>query len=386
MSDQTGQDTIHYDRYYGSLAAMRARFDRRARRDAFSGGTAEEFEIWRERSRATLTSLLGLDRMERCGGDAVVDGEVYLPAEEGGLALRREHCILQTEPGIYMPFYLFIPEYGENTPDPAGDTPQIFLALPGHQGAGKESVAGRGEFPAVAAAIDRFQYDYGLRLARMGFVTACPDCRGFGERRDEAAQGDEREKFLSCSCFHLSHMAEGLGQTVCGMLVWDAMRLIDHLTERGSREGWRTGCIGCVGFSGGGMQTLWTSALDDRVTYTLISGYLYGYRDSLLTLNGNCSCNYIPHLWEHFDMGDIASLIAPGTLLVQSCREDHLNGPRGLDNVTEQMVTVRAAYRLFGAEDALFHDVCPGGHCFHPEILDRIPRIVHNGRDVKRCS
>ena len=45
-----------------------------------------------------------------------------------------------------------------------------------------------------------------------------------------------------------------------------------------------------------------------------ISGYMYGYRDALLTLNNNCSCNYVTHLWEHLDMGDIASLIAPRPL------------------------------------------------------------------------
>lgn len=32
--------------------------------------------------------------------------------------------------------------------------------------------------------------------------------------------------------------------------------------------------------------------LDERVRWALISGYLYGVRDALLTLNNNCSCNY----------------------------------------------------------------------------------------------
>ena len=68
-----------------------------------------------------------------------------------------------------------------------------------------------------------------------------------------------------------------------------------------------------------------------------MSGYLYGVDDSLLHLNGNCSCNYTPGLWRLLDMGDIASLIAPHPLLVQSCEEDHLNGSRGLKNVDEQL-------------------------------------------------
>ncbi|MBR5116978.1 MAG: hypothetical protein IK096_07920, partial [Lachnospiraceae bacterium] len=62
-------------------------------------------------------------------------------------------------------------------------------------------------------------------------------------------------------------------------------------------------------------------------------------------------------------------LIAPRRLIVQSCRGDHLNGPRGLDNVYEQLDVVRAAYRLFDAEDSLSHDIREGEHCFHPEVL-----------------
>ena len=125
-----------------------------------------------------------------------------------------------------------------------------------------------------------------------------------------------------------------------------------------------------VGFSGGGMQTLWLSALDDRIGFCAISGYMYGYLDSLLKLNGNCSCNYVPGLWLHADMGDIGALIAPRPVMIQSCREDHLNGERGLSNVLEQVEIMREAYRLFGLEDRILHDVREGDHCWHGEPLE----------------
>ena len=134
-------------------------------------------------------------------------------------------------------------------------------------------------------------------------------------------------------------------------------------------EQWDSSDLGCVGFSGGGMQTLWLSALDERVKKVIISGYMYGYKDSLMILNGNCNCNYVPGLWRHYDMGDIGSLIAPRSLTVQSCRQDKLNGPRGLDNVYEQMDIIRTAYNLYGKEDLLIHDIREGEHCFHQEIL-----------------
>ena len=360
-------ETIHIKKYYGCLEAMQKRFDSFSRQDAFCGSDVSSFEEWRDNSRKTLKALLGMDRMVRCPLAPSVDETVFLPASFDspnikGNSIKREHLILQVEPGIYMTVFLLIPENAEH--------PECCIALPGHMGAGKYSVAGCSDIPAVKEAIDRFHYDYGLAMAQKGYVVACPDCRGFGERRDEALQDDSEASFLNSTCFHLSHMAEGLGETVCGMCTWDAMRLVDYMIRRGGEEGWNTDTLCCIGFSGGGMQALWASAMDDRIQRTLISGYLYGYKDSLLTLNGNCNCNYIPHLWEHFDMGDIASLIAPRGLIIQSCREDHLNGPRGLTNVYEQLEIVKRAYGLFGKAEEVIHDIRPGEHCFHQEILE----------------
>lgn len=353
------KETIKIEKYYGSLTGMLKKYEKVFRSDCFRGETREEFEEWKSRSRKLLRELTGLNRMETCALKPTV--QECVTVEPGIL---REKVLLQVEPDTWMPVYILIPQ---------GEQKGTFLALPGHMGAGKYSVAGCSGIPAVKKSIEQFRYDYGLRLARQGYVTLCPDCRGFGERRDEALRGDEPKQFLNSTCFQLAHMAEPLGQTVIGMCTWDFMRLIDYLYERNE---WDVSELGCVGFSGGGMQTLWLTALDDRVKRAIISGYLYGYRDSLLVLNGNCSCNYVPHLWEHMDMGDIASLIAPRPLAVQSCRDDHLNGERGLENVYEQMEIVRGAYELYGAAEVLYHDIREGEHCFHPEILRELPWLA----------
>ena len=345
--------TITIGQYYGSLPNMKSKFDRFARKDFFKGKTREEWEKWALASRKTLSDLLGLDKMDHV---PLIPRLVETVIAEPGI--KREKVLIQTEEDVWVPMYILIPE---NI-----DRPKVFIAPPGHQGAGKFSVAGVCEIPAVADAILKYNYDYGMQLARLGFVAVCPDCRGFGERRDEALQHDDEKSFLTSSCFHLAHMAEPLGETVIGMCVWDLMKIMDYVL---SRTEWDTSQVSCLGFSGGGMQTLYFSALDERVHNVFISGYLYGFKDSLLILNGNCSCNYVPHLWEHFDMGDIASLIAPRNLMVQSCRADHLNGYRGLDNVYEQMDIIRAAYRLYDAEDRIIHDIEEGGHCWHDTHL-----------------
>jgi hypothetical protein len=158
---------------------------------------------------------------------------------------------------------------------------------------------------------------------------------------------------LSNSCAVLNHMAIPLGQTVTGMWTFDLIRLVDYVETRPECNALR---IGCAGLSGGGLQTLWLTALDERVRCAVVSGYFYGYKDSLLRLANNCSCNYVPHLWELADMGDIAALVAPRPLLIETGTLDPLNGERGVANVAEQLAIARQAYTLLGASERLGHD------------------------------
>lgn len=348
---------IDIPKFYGSLPNMLHKFDRFARQDAFKGSDKAAFEEWKVKSVETLKELLGWSRMETCPLEPALEESIVLDS-----GIIREKVIIQVEPEVFMPMYILIP------PKEKEGKQDCFIALPGHQGAGKYSVAGCYEIPAVKEKIDLYHYDYGMQLAKRGYVAICPDCRGFGERRDEALRkSGDVNAFMGGTCFHLAHMAEPMGETVAGMCAWDVSRLIDYIYER---DEWNTETLGVMGFSGGGMQTLWSAVMDQRVKQAIISGYLYGYKDSLQILNGNCSCNYVPHLWEHFDMGDIASIIAPRPLVVQSCRGDHLNGPRGLANVMEQLAIVKAAYKLYGREQFPYHDVREGEHCWHEEVLE----------------
>lgn len=338
---------------YPTLPSLLRKFDRYARQSAFAGHTGAEFEAWRKEIRALLWDLLSLERMEACQPEPIKTEAVTL---EVGIV--RERWTIRTEPGVTMPFYVLIPPK-------AGKGTRPFLCPPGHGGAGKFSVAGLSEYSAVAGKIEFYNYDYGLQLCRMGYVALCPDIRGFGERREELESTQALPGALAGDC-RLARMGEPLGIPAAGMLTWDLMRLIDYVEWR---DEWDTDHLSCLGFSGGGMQTLWLAALDERVKLAVISGYLYGYKDALLTLNTNCACNYVPHLWEHLDMGDIASLIAPRPLLVQSCREDRLNGPRGVVNAVEQAEVAKAAYELLGAPNQIIHEICDGPHRWHEENL-----------------
>ena len=390
---------------YPTLPSMLRKYARYGRQDYFQGQRAEEFMDWQMRSRATLRALLGLEKMDDCALEPVIDEVVLLSPEHadnqievrtdeqcrtirpdrnenkaGSVrtenakagphdAICRYHVLLRTEPDITLSAYLLVP-----TSANAG-TP-IFLCPPGHNGAGKYTVAGVRGGHAIEESIEKYNYDFGWQLACLGYVAFCPDVRGFGERREMLEDTRELPLAMKGDCYWLAHMGEPIGIPVLGMLSWDLMRCVDFLKEYTISEDarWNPERIIAFGFSGGAMQSLYLSALDERIHAAFLSGYMYGFRDSLLQMNRNCSCNYVPHLMEHFDMGDIASLIAPRRLMIQSCREDRLAGERGLTNVQEQVDIIRANYAVIGNTENVQQDIEDGPHHLDTRQLQDIAK------------
>ena len=337
--------------FFTSESYLKSKYDVVGRQLGFHAQTEDEWQIWRHELRGTVRRLLGLDRMvptePRPRITEVVQCDGY----------RRERVEIDTEPGVTMPLYVLVPDTlrtGNKRTTPA------VLALHGHDSAGKLPIAGLGDDPGVAERISCYNYNYGEVAAQHGYIVFCPDARGFGERRESFSQGADQQ--FNSSCHQLAHMALPLGMTVAGMWTWDLMRLIDYAATRPECSGRK---LAAIGLSGGGLQTLWLSALDERVDCAVVSGYFYGAKDSLLHLSDNCDCNYVPHLWEYADMGDLGALVAPRPLLIESGLQDPLNGPRGIDNVKEQYAIASAAYSLTGALEKLTLDTFDGPHMWH---------------------
>lgn len=335
------------------LPYMHRRMAKFGRAMGFSAAAKPAHQRWKKGLLKRLREITGYDTMTTCPLKPEVTERV---ACDG---YTRERVLITTEPGVVMTLYVLTPDPAKH-PQPATGYPAIICAH-GHASGGKYSPAGRTDIPAIAPQVKEYNYDYGVQFARLGCVTFCPDARGFGERREPSLIKYAGDNLLASSCQYINQMAFPLGQTVTGMWAWDLHRLIDYIETRKECDPKR---IGCVGLSGGGLQTLWATALDEqeRIKAAVISGYYYGYQESLLEMHQNCSCNYVPHLYETADMGDIGALIAPRPLLIETGDEDPLNGPSKLDNVHSQVAITRKAYKLLGATTNLVHDVFPGGH------------------------
>ena len=330
--------------YYTSLSHYLELYDKTERSFAYRAGNQEEHAQWAKGLRARLAEISGYDKGAFCAPNPR-----YIRTEDvGGFAC--EVWLIDTEPGIAMPFDLIWPDR------PRENLPVLILSH-GHGGGRRENLLS--QVPYIRACLD------------MGFVVACPDMRGSGERREFPEQGDEEDKRRSSSHRELLQIMIGFGQSVIGGAAWDLSRLADYLLSLKETGDY----LVASGMSGGGEQTLWFAALDERVRAAVISGYFYGMKDALVAMPQNCACNYVPHLYETADMGDIGALIAPRPMFVESGRHDPLAGARGLDNVCEQLEITRRAYALFGAEDRLVHSVHEGGHRWDgtgaPEFLEK---------------
>jgi len=148
-----------------------------------------------------------------------------------------------------------------------------------------------------------------------------------------------------------------IGETLIGWRVWDVMRTIDYIATRPELDSTR---IGCMGISGGGMVTAFSAALEPRIRVALVSGYLNTFRDSVGSL-AHCVDNYVPGILNWAEMHDIAGLIAPRPLFVESGEKDNIFP---IAASIESFNHVREIYRVFGAADRVEQEAFPDEHSF----------------------
>jgi len=256
----------------------------------------------------------------------------------------REEVVFHSAPYIDVPAYVLVPKGVQ------GKMPGV-VAVHGH-GYGKNDLVGLWEDGTKRSIADGYQKDFALEIMRRGMVVVVPDQIGFGKRRDHE---DIKKGYYESSCRKLSFWAQMLGKTVLGLRIWDVMRCIDYLSTLSMVNHDR---IGSMGISGGGATTLFAASLDERIKVAVVSGYLCTFKDSIMNIH-HCECNYIPGILKYAEMYDIACMIAPRPLLVESGTRDDIFPIEAVNVAYEH---VKKAYELLHAEERLDRDVFEGRH------------------------
>ena len=105
-------------------------------------------------------------------------------------------------------------------------------------------------------------------------------------------------------------------------------------------------------------MALFAAALDPRITCAVVSGYFNTFRDSIMAIR-HCICNYVPGIATAAEIADIAGLIAPRPLLIESGMQDPIF-PH--DSALGAFAKLDHIYASFSAEDRLALDPFDDGH------------------------
>jgi pimeloyl-ACP methyl ester carboxylesterase len=262
---------------------------------------------------------------------ATVPLDVEVTNVDDAGSYRRERIVFDTEATMSVPAYLLVP-HARTEPGPA------IVAVHGH-GAGKDAVCG------LAGDTERYAHD----LASRGYVVLAPDLRCFGERADWIPP-DKYGCDWNLVCATLA------GANPLAQNVWDLQRALDVLATHPVVDAQR---IAAVGFSYGATIALFLAATDERVRATVLSGYVSSWRDAHRVPWNMCGSQVVSGLLDEFEHVDVAALVAPRPLLVESGRAD-LIFP--LDAASATVEQLRAVYEHLGESGAIVLHEHDGGH------------------------
>jgi len=328
------------DRRFDPVAFTRDLYAAAPRRLRFQARTRGQAEEWQLLLKARLTDLLGVFPLERQPLRPVILETRAFPG------YRREKIVFDSRPGASVLVYVLLPT---NARTPAA----TMICVPGH-GRGVDDIVGIDEQGRDRTDKAGYQHDFAIQVAEAGMAAVAIEPMAFGCRRDpiNARQGLSRK-----ACEPVAGGALLVGETLIAWRVWDVMRTLDYIATRSELDSSR---VGCMGISGGGTVTVFASALEPRIRAALVSGYLNTFRDSVGSL-AHCIDNYVPGILNWAEMHDIAGLIAPRPLFVESGEKDNIFP---ITASIESFNHVREIYGVFGAADRVEQEVFPGEHSF----------------------
>ena len=336
----TGVEKALDDRRFDPVAYTLDLYAAAPRQLRFQARTRSEAEEWQKTLRSKLTELIGGFATERQPLRPITLETRTFPG------YTREKIVFDSRPGVSVLAYVLHPEKAKR---PAA----AMICVPGH-GRGVDDIVGIDDKGGQRTDKAGYQHDFAIQVAEAGMAAVAIEPLAFGCRRDAITA---RKGLSTTACQPSAGGALLVGQTMIGWRVWDVMRTLDYIATRSELDSNR---IGCMGISGGGTVTLFSTALEPRIRVALVSGYLNTFRDSVGSLS-HCIDNYVPGILNWAEMHDLAGLIAPRPLFVESGEKDNIFPIRAS---IESFNSVREIYRVFGAQDRIEQEVFPDEHSF----------------------
>jgi len=336
----TGVTAAIEDRKFDPVAYAHERYGMAPRQLKFQSRSRDDAERWQGTLRAKVTELIGGFPTDRVPLRPVTLETRTFPGYQ------RKKIVFDSRQGASVLAYLLLPDKVQR-PSP------VMICVPGH-GRGVDDIVGIDEQGRDRTDKSGYQHDFAIQVAEAGMAALAIEPMGFGCRRDpiNAGIGLSRK-----ACDPAAGGALLVGETMVAWRVWDVMRTIDYIATRQELDQRR---IGCMGISGGGTVTVFATALDSRIRVALVSGYLNTFQDCIGSL-AHCIDNYVPGILNWAEMHDVAGLIAPRPLFVESGEKDNIFPIKAsIASFNE----VKKIYSVFGVPELVEQEVFPEEHLF----------------------
>ncbi len=281
-------------------------------------GTLDEWKIVRKHLRDEIISSTGITFNHDLPLDMKVTGSETMK----GYTVK--NIYFQTRPGVYATASLFVPD-------------------------------GKGPFPAVVNMLGHWRkakidstgpQAVGHSLASNGYVCLTIDPWGSGERTTVHGifedHGDGNN--LGSSLFNI-------GESLMGIEVSDNIRAVDLLCSLPYVD---KNKIGATGASGGGNQTMWLAAMDDRVT-AAVPVVSVGTFNSYI-MGTPCICEVIPDALAITEEAGILALVAPRA--IKMCNHNKDANPAFFPSeMIRSYNNARPVFKMLGVENNISYQL-----------------------------
>lgn len=263
-----------------------------------------------------------------------LNAQITRTVEKNGY--RIEHVVFESQPGFHVASSLFIPANIDNK------APAIIYCS-GHH--------------ILAYRNATYQHVI-LNLVKKGFIVFAIDPVGQGERLEYFDENDNSPTIGGPTKQHSYPGAQAFiaGSSMAKYMIWDGIRAVDYLLSRDEVD---PGRIGITGRSGGGTQSSYIAAFDDRIYASAPENYITTFRRLLYTHGPqDAEQNFYKGIKSGLDLPDLLLVRAPKPNMMITTTNDIFN----IEGAREAAAEINRIYSAYVKDDNFLMVEDDAGH------------------------
>jgi cephalosporin-C deacetylase-like acetyl esterase len=237
-----------------------------------------------------------------------------------------EHIVYESQPGFFVTSSLYMPLLKGKRKAPA------VIYCSGHTNEGYRSKV--------------YQHVI-VNLVKKGFIVLAFDPVGQGERSEylDAVTGKPSLGGTTNEHSYAGAQAFITGSSYARYMIWDGIRAVDYLMTRKEVDPAR---IGITGRSGGGTQSAFIAAMDDRILAAAPECYITSFTRLLQSIGPqDAEQNLFHEIFKGIDHADLLTVRAPKPALIITTTRDFFS----IQGARETAQEVRRIYSAYDRKD-----------------------------------